>query len=120
MDFIDALAGIASILGPEPQWLGFDFYWIGSTVFALGISALAAQMLRHGPYTVAAVIWIIALGLGAMGALFPGLKLSGLVGPAFEAGFLVAGIQILRKEKSQTPNASPRRLALQPGGANAA
>ncbi|MFN2099815.1 hypothetical protein [Altererythrobacter sp. MF3-039] len=119
MGFIVALTGIASIIGPEPQWVGIDLYWIGSIVFALGVSILAVQILRHGPYEGTAVIWIIAVGIGAIGALFPEFIPSEMAGPIFKTGFLVAGVQILRTGKSQPPNASTARLEHQHGGGNA-
>ncbi len=95
--FMVALAGLASIVGPDTVAFGVDFYVVGSVVFLLGLTALSAQMMRRGLLLAPAVMWIAALVFSVAGAAMGqplGVLAAGLL---VGLGFLVAGVVVLRR-----------------------
>ncbi len=53
--FLVAMTGLASIVGPDPQAFGIDFYRAGALVFVLGLAGLSVQLFRARLMTVAGV-----------------------------------------------------------------
>ena len=62
-----ALAGIASIVGPDAVAFGVDFYRIGALVFVSGLALLSALMLRAGVMRPVAVLWLATFAASLSG-----------------------------------------------------
>lgn len=66
-----AIAGVASIVGPDKTAFGIDFYQLGSAVFVLALGIAALPLLRLPDYRRPALIWVgtavLALVAGASG-----------------------------------------------------
>ena len=95
--FIIALSGIASIVGPDAQMFGINFYLAGSAVFLTGLALLAASMLRYGSAQLAAIFWIASFVTGLIAAmnLLPAAFI--IAGATLACGFIVSGISVLKK-----------------------
>lgn len=99
-----SLAAIASIVGPDAKMFGLDFYWVGASLFSLGLAGLSVVLIRAKSFIWPARLWIISLGLGL-------LALTGITA-AFTAagvllgiGFALAGLSLMRREKPAVPRA---------------
>ena len=98
--FAVALAGLASIVGPDAQMFGVDFYRVGALVFLAGLAGLSVQMLLKRVLALSAVLWIAALVSSLAGAAFQApLAIMG-AGILLGAGYVVAGLGILRPRLS--------------------
>jgi len=66
-----AIAGVASIVGPDKTAFGIDFYRLGSGVFVLALGAAAIPLVRQDGLRRPAFAWIatalLALAAGASG-----------------------------------------------------
>lgn len=92
--FLVALAGIASIVGPDAPAFGIDVYRIGALAFVAGLAGLSAMLLRARLLRASALLWIAALLAGLASAVWPlAFMVSGL---CLGAGYVLAGILILR------------------------
>lgn len=96
LGFIAALSGIASIFGPDPEWFGVDFYRLGSTVFAVGMAIIAVQLFGTPFLRISAIIWFSGILFGAA-SLFLVFLPPEIARALMNIGFLVAGIQLLRR-----------------------
>ena len=56
--FLVALAGVASIVGPDAPAFGGDLYRIGALVFVAGLAGLSVQLLRAGVMRVSVGFWL--------------------------------------------------------------
>lgn len=89
--FFLAFVGIASILGPDPVFLGINLYQTGSGIAAAGLASLSAHWLFSGTGpTLSAILWIGAALIGAWTIYFPILFMP--AGFLFGAGFMTAGL----------------------------
>lgn len=109
--FVLALAGLASIVGPDSMLFGIDFYRLGAAAFSLGLAGMAIQLLRLGirPFRIPAGLWIAAAAFGVIGAaagVAAGLPAAGVT---LGAGFVVAGAMRVRRSGDLTP---PRRAPI--------
>jgi len=94
-----AFAGVASILGPDAHAFGLDFYWVGGTAAALGLALMSAGWLfaRVGPIP-SAIAWLLMLPAAAL----PGAFAATVPGFLFGAGFLLAGVWLIRQPQEAT------------------
>lgn len=99
--FVIALAGVASILGPDAAMFGVDFYRIGALTFVSGLALLSLIMLRAGVMRIVAALWLATFLSSLAASVWP---------PAFMAagvflglGYLTAGIGRLRADGRGTP-----------------
>ncbi|WP_262692137.1 hypothetical protein [Kordiimonas aestuarii] len=90
--------GFASIVGPDPVMLGMNFYALGTFLILTGISLFAFAVLATGAGSVpAAYLWLASSVLGPIGSLFPHATMTLMMaGILFGAGFVVAGLWLLR------------------------
>jgi hypothetical protein len=95
--FIVALIGMASLVGPDASAFGIDFYRLGCLVLLLGLAAFSAQMLRAGVLRLSALCWIGALALSLCGAAASMPLAIVVAGAMLGAGFLLAGVAMLRR-----------------------
>lgn len=95
--FVIALIALASILGPEAEMFGIDFYQTGATVFTLGLTAFSVQLIRKRILMVAASLWIASTLIGAALTSIGSPFTFTAAGSALSAGFIVAGYSILTK-----------------------
>ncbi|MDP3738188.1 MAG: hypothetical protein Q8R02_12405 [Hyphomonadaceae bacterium] len=94
--FAVALAGLASIVGPDAQMFGVDFYRVGALVFLVGLAGLSVQMLLKRQLVASAWLWIAALASSLAGAALQApLGILG-AGMLLGAGYVLAGLMILR------------------------
>jgi hypothetical protein len=100
--FTVTLLALASLIGPEAEMFGIDFYFAGSAVFSLGLAAFAGQLLRGDVFAAAAWLWIasafIGVGLSVMGSALA-FTVAGMV---LAVGFALAGYQLLQRTTSST------------------
>jgi hypothetical protein len=92
--FLVSLAGIASIVGPDTQAFGIDFYRIGALVYVAGLAGLSVQLLRARRLVVSAGLWVVTLGASLLTAVVPEAFMA--AGVALGAGYVLAGVAILR------------------------
>lgn len=92
--FLTALAGLASIVGPDAQAFGIDFYRVGALVFVIGLAGLSVQLLRARRMTPSALLWIGTLAASLLSAALPQAFLA--AGLLIGAGFVLAGVDMLR------------------------
>ncbi len=95
--FVIALTALASIVGPDAEMFGIDFYQTGSTVFALGLTALSLQFLYRRILTAAATLWIASAVIGVVLSSVGSPFAFTAAGIALSAGFILAGYRILSK-----------------------
>ena len=95
--FIIALSGIASIIGPDAQMFGINFYLAGSAVFVTGLALLAASMLRYGSLPLAAICWIASFVAGLVAATNILPLAFTVAGATLACGFIVSGITVLKR-----------------------
>jgi len=99
--FAIAMAGIASIVGPDAAMFGIDFYRIGALIFVGGLALLSAVMLRAGVMRIVAALWLATFLSSLTASIWP---------PAFSAaglllgvGYVLVGIALLRPDGRVTP-----------------
>jgi hypothetical protein len=92
--FLVALAGVASIVGPDAPAFGVDFYRIGALVFVAGLAGLAVQLLRAGLMRVSAVLWLATFAASLATMVAPQAFV--VAGLAIGAGYVLAGVELLR------------------------
>jgi hypothetical protein len=100
--FAVTLLALASIVGPEAEMFGIDFYFAGSAVFSLGLTAFSIQLLRGGMFAVPAWLWIASTlagaGLSAVGSALAFM----IAGMILAAGFAAAGWRLLQSSVVET------------------
>jgi hypothetical protein len=99
--FIIAMAGFSFIGGPDADVLGFSTYEQGAAVIAIAMAGFSIAWLRAGerPWS-APLCWfasVLAVGvLGRLPAPAPDFSFM-LAGTLFGAGFIGAGLPLLRR-----------------------
>lgn len=89
--YLLASAGLASIVGPDPQMFGLEFYLVGSGVFEIGLLVLAIAMVRRRQLRLAAWLWIVS-AIASLAIPAGGGELAyGLAGLSLGLGFAWAG-----------------------------
>jgi len=84
-----ALAGLASIVGPDPVAFGIDFYQLGAGVFVLALGAMAVVLLAQRTLRAASGLWAASAVLALASAASPlAFAAAGLV---LGLGFIAAG-----------------------------
>lgn len=92
--FLVALTGVASIVGPDTQAFGIDFYRVGALVFVIGLAGLSVQLLRARAMAISALLWIGTLAASLASAVAPQAFMA--AGLLLGAGFVLAGVEMLR------------------------
>jgi hypothetical protein len=92
--FLLALAGVASIVGPDVPAFGIDFYRIGALVFVAGLAGLSVQLLRAGLLRVSAGLWLATFASSLATMVAPQAFMA--AGLAIGAGYVLAGVELLR------------------------
>lgn len=94
--WVIAVAGLASIVGPDPVAFGIDFYKLGAAVFVFALGAMALVLLARRTLALAAGLWLAS----AVAGLLPGVlgaAAFAVAGITLGAGFVVAGRALLRR-----------------------
>ena len=92
--FVVALAGVASIVGPDTAVLGVDFYRVGAVVFVTGLAGLSVMLVIGGVMRLCATLWIASFASALASAALPqALTAAGL---ALGLGYIVAGAGMWR------------------------
>jgi hypothetical protein len=94
--FVAATAGLASIVGPDAQMFGVDFYRAGALVFIVALAGFSVQLLRKKTITASATMWILALAFSLASPLAPAPFAFMGAGILLGAGYVFAGLTILR------------------------
>lgn len=97
--FLVALAGVASIVGPDSTAFGIDFYRIGALVFVTGLAGLSVQLLRARAAMLSACLWIATLVVSLASAAVPQAFMA--AGLCIGAGYVAAGLGLLRGRAAQ-------------------
>jgi hypothetical protein len=102
--WVVAIAGLASIVGPDPVEFGVDFYRLGAGVFVLALGAMAVVLLVRQTLRVAAGLWLasalLALLSGATGNALAFAAAGLILGLGFvAAGWAMLSPRILAEEK---------------------
>ncbi len=98
--FLVALAGVASIVGPDSTAFGVDLYRIGALVFVAGLGGLSVQFLRARVMAPGAWLWIATFVASLVSTVLPQAYLA--AGLCIGTGFVVAGLGLIRGS-SQPP-----------------
>ena len=83
--------GVSSIVGPDAEMFGVNFYQLGAGVILSGLAALSAQLLVRGLARVESGLWIVSFLLSIGVAFFGTQTLANLAGVLFGLGFVVSG-----------------------------
>jgi hypothetical protein len=94
--FAAAAAGLASIVGPDARMFGVDFYRAGAIVFMVSLGSLAIQLLRKKTLAISAVLWLAALACSLASPIFATPLAFMGAGILLGAGYVLAGLAILR------------------------
>jgi len=92
--FLAALAGVASIVGPDAPAFGIDFYRIGALIFVAGLAGLSVQLLRAGVMRASAALWLATFAASLATIMAPQAFV--VAGAAIGAGYVLAGVKLLR------------------------
>jgi hypothetical protein len=92
--FLVALAGLASIVGPDSIAFGIDFYRVGALVFVAGLAGISIQLLRARVLRISASLWVLTFIAGLASPLLPQASL--FAGTALGAGYILAGHALVR------------------------
>jgi hypothetical protein len=99
-----AIVGVASIVGPDKQAFGIDFYRAGSALFVLALGAGSAWLMRLAQYRRAAQVWagaaVLALLAGASGETLVLRATSVVLG----VGFLLLALALRREAQARERN----------------
>jgi hypothetical protein len=90
--FLVALAGVASILGPDAAAFGVDFYRVGALVFVAGLAGLSVMMVIGGVMRMCATLWIASFTSALASAAIP--QAFTAAGLALGLGYTVAGVGV--------------------------
>jgi hypothetical protein len=102
--FLIALAGVASIVGPDAPAFGVDFYRAGALVFVVGLAGLSAQLLRAGLMRTSATLWLLTLVASLLTLVAPQAFV--IAGLAIGTGYVIAGVELLRVRPLPTATAA--------------
>lgn len=95
--FLLAFAGLASIIGPDPMMFGIDFYQLGVGVIGLGTVLLGLRMVVLQGLRTPGSCWLLAFVAGLVASTGIGAVAFMLAGILFGAGFVAAGVALLRR-----------------------
>jgi hypothetical protein len=98
--FLVALAGVASIVGPDAPAFGIDFYRLGALVFVAGLAGLSVQLLRCALLRTSAALWLATLAASLAMTVIPQAFV--VAGLAIGAGYLFAGVELIRARPMRT------------------
>jgi len=101
VSFLLAMAGLASIVGPDTVLWGVDLYQLGAAILLVGLSGLAAAMLWVGVMKPAALYWLSALGAGIFAILSESTLAFAVCGMLFGIGFVSAGVAVIMELDEQ-------------------
>jgi hypothetical protein len=96
LGFVIAAARVASIVGPDTQAFGVDFYRLGGGAALIGLMVISVQALRTGRLRAPAMFWLVGLALAIAPTFAPAGLFFVAMGVAFGAGFVTAGLAVLR------------------------
>lgn len=97
--FIVAVAGLASIVGPDAQLAGVDLYAAGGAVFLLGLSGLAVRLLQRRSFVAPAAFWMAGAASLALAIAFANALAFVVGGIGLGAGFIAAGAHLWRRRE---------------------
>jgi hypothetical protein len=98
--FASAVAGLASIVGPDAQIFGIDFYRVGALVFIVSLGGFSAQLLRKKTLIASAMLWLAALACSVASPLLQTPLAFMGAGILLGAGYVLAGLAILRLSRA--------------------
>lgn len=93
--FVLTLSALASIVGPDAQMFGVDFYRVGAMVFVAGLAGFSVRLLMVRRLAPAAWLWLAAFGCGLVAAWLPAAFT--LAGVVLGAGFVAAGVDLVKE-----------------------
>lgn len=97
--FVVATAGLSSIVGPDDNAFGIDFYRLGAIVFVVGLAGVSVQLLRNRTLIVSALLWLATLAASLLALVLT--QAFAVAGMCLGAGFAIAGIDILRLREAR-------------------
>lgn len=94
--FAIASAGLVLIARPDQVKFGFDSYYMGVLIIAIGLALLSLDLLYRRAMVLAPGCWLASIAAGAAGAA-SGYSKEGLVaaGVLFGLGFVSAGLAVV-------------------------
>lgn len=103
VSFLVAMAGLASIVGPDRILWGVDLYRLGAAILLVGLAGLSVAMLWAGVMKSAALYWLAALVTGIMASLSESSFAVAVSGMLFGIGFVSAGVAVIMELDEQQP-----------------
>ncbi|HAH10125.1 MAG TPA: hypothetical protein DCL48_08495 [Alphaproteobacteria bacterium] len=100
-------AGLASIVGPDTEMFGIDWYQMGATGSALGLAGLSVVMVLAGRRIGPSIMWLAVL---PMAVFAPGPVANIAPGVLFGLGFVWAGLSDLSATRSERSRPSQSRI----------
>lgn len=97
-----AIVGQASIIGPDTEMFGVDFYLAGTMVLLVGLGLTSAVMMCAGAMRSAALYWLGCIVLALVAAIAGSSIVAAAAGVVFGMGFIVAGCALVRTANSTT------------------
>lgn len=102
--FLIGVAALASIVGPDSNRFGVDFYLVGAAFLLVGLSVLSVALLLAGTLRAAAILWLATFAISITGAIAQQPLLISASGLLFGLAFLMAGLNL------NNSSASPARV----------
>lgn len=93
-----ALAALASIVGPDAQAFGIDFYRLGAGIFIVALGAMAGVLLWRRALRAASASWLAGAAFGLLAGTGSAIAFVA-AGVALGAGFVTAGIALRRLDQ---------------------
>jgi hypothetical protein len=93
--FAATVIAIATIVGPDADRFGIDFYWAGASGFLFALAGLAVLLLRQRLLVPVATTWLISFAFGLLAVSGDALAFAAS-GITLGAGFVGAGVAVLR------------------------
>ena len=92
--FLIGAAALASIVGPDTNRFGVDFYLAGAAFLLAGLAILSVALLRARTLRAAALLWLTAFAFSIAGAITRQPLLISGSGLFFGVAFLIAGLSL--------------------------
>lgn len=102
--FLIGATALASIVGPDANRFGVDFYLAGAACLLAGLAVLSVALLRARILRAAALLWLTTIAISIVGAIARQPLLISASGLLFGVAFLMAGLSL------NNSSASPARV----------
>lgn len=95
LSFAVSFIALASLVGPETEFLGINMYLLGAAVLSAGLAAFALCLLKVPVLNKTSYFWLASFSCGTFSILANHQPTFLIAGILFGLGFVAAGTEIL-------------------------